>query len=168
MKIKKGFTLIELLVVIGIMAVLAAGVVALINPLEKTRQANDANAQNAIGQYATAMQSSAAQSTTGAYPILTTAGAPSMFVTLGELTAAPVLPAGYTVNYLSDNTGSVAVVYVQMLSAKYTAKCTGAAALTPYWFYHTGNGRACGSCLAAAPTTAATTCNTSGSTGVAW
>ncbi|KKU96569.1 MAG: hypothetical protein UY28_C0032G0011 [Candidatus Amesbacteria bacterium GW2011_GWB1_48_13] len=35
---KKGFTLIELLVVIGVLAVIAAGVVALINPQDKIAQ----------------------------------------------------------------------------------------------------------------------------------
>lgn len=134
---KKGFTLIELLVVIGIMAVIAAGVVALIDPLEKTRQANDANAQNAIGQVATAMQSSAAQTTDGTYPV-----AMAALVTTGELTALPVLPAGYTYNY--TGAGTAAVVSVNLLSKKYVqGKCTGA---STYWGFVTANGRACGFC----------------------
>ncbi|KKU64644.1 MAG: hypothetical protein UX86_C0006G0012 [Candidatus Amesbacteria bacterium GW2011_GWC1_47_15] len=58
---KKGFTLIELLVVIGVLAVIAAGVVALINPQDKIAQANDSKVINDIGQYATALQSYSAQ-----------------------------------------------------------------------------------------------------------
>ena len=133
---KKGFTLIELLVVIGIMAVIAAGVVALIDPLEKTRQANDANVQNAIGQLATAMQSSAAQTTDGTYPVALAA-----LVTTGELTALPVLPSGYSYNY--TGAGVSAVVSAQLLSKKYVSKCAGGSA---YWMFATGNGRACGYC----------------------
>lgn len=137
MTIKKGFTLIELLVVIGIMAVLAAGVVALINPLEKTRQANDANAQNGVGQVATALQAFAAQQTTGNYP--TAAQGLPYLVTTGELVS---MPAGVVMTYIGG--GASAGVYAQLQSAKYIqGSCAGAAA---YWFWTSGNGRACGAC----------------------
>jgi prepilin-type N-terminal cleavage/methylation domain-containing protein len=43
---KKGFTLIELLVVIGILGVLAAALVATIDPFEQLKKAQDANAKN--------------------------------------------------------------------------------------------------------------------------
>lgn len=133
---RKGFTLIELLVVIGIMAVLAAGVVALINPLEKTRQAQDANVQSGIGQVATALQSFAAQQTTGTYP--TTAQGVAHLVTVGELTA---LPAGVAFNYTG---GATAVVSSALASAKYIqGPCAGANA---WWFWSSANGRACGAC----------------------
>jgi prepilin-type N-terminal cleavage/methylation domain-containing protein len=142
MTIKKGFTLIELLVVIGIMAVLAAGVVALINPLEKTRQANDANVQNGVGQVATSLQSYAAQQTTGIYP--TTAQGLAHLVTTGELTA---LPAGVAFNYAG--VGTTAVVSASLASAKYIqGSCAGVAA---WWFWSSQNGRACGFCGAGAP-----------------
>ena len=128
--LKKAFTLIELLVVIGIMAVLAAGVVALIDPLEKTRQANDANVQNAIGQVATAMQSYAAQTTTGTYPALI-----GDLTTSGELVA---LPVGVAVTMLGGGTNHAAV-YAQLTSKKYIAK--GA---NPYWYWDSAIGQACG------------------------
>ncbi len=139
--IKKGFTLIELLVVIGIMAVLAAGVVALINPLEKTRQANDANIQNAVGQVATALQSYAAQQTNGNYPTVAQGGLSQLTLT-GELVALPVLPAGSSLNYLGG--GVSAGVYVPLTSAKYlhAGTCNG----TAYWYWTSTNGKACGSC----------------------
>ncbi len=54
-QVQKGFTLVELLVVIAIVAILAAVVVLIINPLELTRRGRDAailtdlaNMQNAI------------------------------------------------------------------------------------------------------------------------
>src|SRR3990172_7528642 len=65
---RKGFTLIELLVVIGLLAVIAAGVVALINPLEKNRQAQDARIFSDVGQMASATQAVAATTPDGAYP----------------------------------------------------------------------------------------------------
>lgn len=42
-----GFTLIELLVVIGILGILAAGLLLTIDPLEKFKQGNDTNTQQA-------------------------------------------------------------------------------------------------------------------------
>lgn len=43
---QKGFTLIELLVVIGILGILAAALVATIDPFEQLRKARDSRAQN--------------------------------------------------------------------------------------------------------------------------
>lgn len=43
---QKGFTLIELLVVIGILGVLAAALVATIDPFEQLKKATDANVKN--------------------------------------------------------------------------------------------------------------------------
>jgi prepilin-type N-terminal cleavage/methylation domain-containing protein len=152
MTIKKGFTLIELLVVIGIMAVLAAGVVALINPREKTLQANDSNMQNTVGQIAGALQSYAAQQPTGTYP--TAAQGIAILTTSGELAAAvPAPPAGsvYTAwagNYVVNATQTAAGIYQRLASAKYTTQC---AAGVPYWMWNTTTGRACGFCGAAAP-----------------
>jgi prepilin-type N-terminal cleavage/methylation domain-containing protein len=45
LNVKKGFTLIELLVVIGILGILAAALVATINPLEQLNKANDSTRQ---------------------------------------------------------------------------------------------------------------------------
>lgn len=46
-----GFTLIELLVVIGILGILAAALVATINPFEQLNKASDANVQNTLVEY---------------------------------------------------------------------------------------------------------------------
>ena len=53
---KKGFTLIELLIVVGVLGVLAAGVVVAINPGKRIKQANDTKIKNDVGQIATALQ----------------------------------------------------------------------------------------------------------------
>lgn len=49
--VEKGFTLIELLVVIGILGVLAAALVATIDPFEQLRKANDANVKNTAVEF---------------------------------------------------------------------------------------------------------------------
>lgn len=46
-----GFTLIELLVVIGILGVLAAALIATIDPFEQLKKAQDANVKNATVEY---------------------------------------------------------------------------------------------------------------------
>lgn len=56
MTARKGFTLIELLIVIAILGVLAAGVVAAINPTKRMNQANDSKVKNDVSQISTAMQ----------------------------------------------------------------------------------------------------------------
>src|SRR3989344_3638791 len=129
--VNSGFTLIELLVVIGVLAVIAAGVVALINPQDKIMQANDAKVQNDVGQLGTAIQSFAAQNN-GAYPTaaqgLTYLGSTGA----GELSVVPVPPTanaayGTAYGYGVTSGPDVAVVYGRVLSKKYvTAKCAGA------------------------------------------
>jgi prepilin-type N-terminal cleavage/methylation domain-containing protein len=51
---QKGFTLIELLVVIGILGILAAALVATIDPFEQLKKAQDANVKNATAEFVTA------------------------------------------------------------------------------------------------------------------
>jgi len=54
-KQKKGFTLIELLVVIGILGVLAAMLVATIDPFEQIKKAQDSSVQNTAVEFQDAM-----------------------------------------------------------------------------------------------------------------
>jgi prepilin-type N-terminal cleavage/methylation domain-containing protein len=54
LKRKKGFTLIELLVVIGILGVLAAMLVATIDPFEQIKKANDSKVQNTAVEFTSA------------------------------------------------------------------------------------------------------------------
>ena len=50
-KKSSGFTLIELLVVIGILGILAAALVATINPFEQLNKAQDSNVENTLVEY---------------------------------------------------------------------------------------------------------------------
>jgi prepilin-type N-terminal cleavage/methylation domain-containing protein len=54
-KRNSGFTLIELLVVIGILGVLAATLIATIDPFEQIKKANDTKVQNAAVEFQTAL-----------------------------------------------------------------------------------------------------------------
>lgn len=49
--LQKGFTLIELLVVIGILGILAAALVATIDPFEQLNKAQDANSKNTAVEF---------------------------------------------------------------------------------------------------------------------
>src|SRR3989344_8205588 len=84
---RQGFTLIELLIVIAILGVLAAGVVAAINPGKRIRQTNDAKIKNDIGQIATAQQGYA---TVNQVYTADTAD----LVTSGDLKVIPTAPTG--------------------------------------------------------------------------
>ncbi len=52
---QKGFTLIELLVVIGILGILAAALVATIDPFEQLRKAEDSRSQNVAVEFHNAL-----------------------------------------------------------------------------------------------------------------
>ncbi len=51
---KKGFTLIELLVVIGILGILAVGLLAAIDPFEQLKKGRDTNLRNVTVEYVNA------------------------------------------------------------------------------------------------------------------
>jgi prepilin-type N-terminal cleavage/methylation domain-containing protein len=53
---RKGFTLIELLIVIAILGVMAAAVLAAINPITKINQAKDSNIKSDVSAISNAMQ----------------------------------------------------------------------------------------------------------------
>ncbi|OGD09875.1 hypothetical protein A2395_01325 [Candidatus Amesbacteria bacterium RIFOXYB1_FULL_47_9] len=133
---KKGFTLIELLVVIGVLAVIAAGVVALINPQDKIAQANDSKVINDIGQYATALQSYSAQNN-GLYPDTDYVGMKAVVQSTGELTAAPDAPTGYASYEYSTTSGADARVCGQVKALKYTSQNLN------WWKWDSVSGRAC-------------------------
>jgi prepilin-type N-terminal cleavage/methylation domain-containing protein len=53
-RIQSGFTLIELLVVLGILGILAAALLAAINPVEQLKKAQDTSLKNVASQYVSA------------------------------------------------------------------------------------------------------------------
>ena len=140
-KFRKGFTLIELLVVIGVLAVIAAGVVALINPQDKLYAANDAKVQSDMGNIATAAQAYAATHN-GFYPA-TLANMDNSAAGSGDLSAIPAAPTGYTA-YAVVNTpagctaGTTCTGFTitgQLKSKKYSA--------TTFWRWESSSGKAC-------------------------
>jgi prepilin-type N-terminal cleavage/methylation domain-containing protein len=50
-KTQAGFTLIELLVVIGILGILAAALIATIDPFEQLKKANDSSVKNVAVEF---------------------------------------------------------------------------------------------------------------------
>ena len=166
---KKGFTLIELLVTIGVLAVVAAGVLAAIDPTDKLKAANDGRVQADMGQVATALNTYAA-SNDGNFPVAANWGAlgTAIVTEMGPMPSAPT--ALYT--YTGVTTATTALIYSPVLSKKYTgtlnSKCVLGSA-TPYaWWYWNRNGTAnatgvaCGLCTAGAatpPAIGASTCS---------
>ncbi len=161
---RQGLTLIELLVVMGVLATLASGVVALIDPTDKLRQASDAKVLNDVSQLTTALQSYAAQ-----YTLYPASGTWSTdIVTSGELVAFPTPPtphgntqltynnAGYV--YSVNASFNVVSVAAKVISKRFKNNCSG---LTPvaWWFWSSANGRGCGMCsTVAAPPGIGTAC----------
>jgi len=150
----RGFTLIELLVTIGVLAVVAAGVIAAIDPLDKMRQARDAGVQSDISSVATALNTYAASN--GAFPVAANWAALGTGLAT-ELSAMPVAGTGYTYGGVTSATD--AVVYGNLLSKKYTGTSTSKCpAVAAYWMWTKtssgGSGDACGFCGAAVPTSA--------------
>ena len=129
---KKGFTLIELLIVIAILGVLAAGVVAAINPLERINQANDSNAMGVIGTMANATEAYAVTNK-GSYPVAADAATlQTTLMTNGDLKTAVSVPAGYTLTGSSTAIGP-AKISISIKSTKYTA--------TPFYAWCSSSGK---------------------------
>lgn len=65
--LQKGFTLVELLVVIAILGILAAVVIAALNPAEQLARGRDAGRLSSVTQLGSAMQSYATSQGSGTY-----------------------------------------------------------------------------------------------------
>jgi len=93
-----GFTLVELLIVIGVIGVLAAGILILISPLGQLQKARDAQRKTEIAQLARALQTY--YTITGSYPTSL-----ADLVTSGDIKKLPTPPnpdsgtAGYNYGY---------------------------------------------------------------------
>lgn len=114
---KKGFTLIELLIVIAILGVIAAAVIAAINPAKRINQANDAALKSDVGSIATAMQAYYTLNQT--YPATVAA-----LVTSGDIKTEPKIPPARTVSYTVVRTAGTACTtapYTNCESAIYGA-----------------------------------------------
>lgn len=94
----KGFTLIELLIVIAILGVLAAGILVVIDPVDKMRQANDAKVQNDVSAMGRAAEAYITVRGTGTYPTTLTE-----LLNSGELKRVPTAPTGYAAYSISAN-----------------------------------------------------------------
>lgn len=115
--IKKGFTLVELLVVMGVLAVLASGLIVAINPADKILAAKDAKVQNDIAQISGALTGFAA-SHGGNYPCAVLSGCTvvpaqtsaglNALVDNGDLKVLPVPPVPAS-TYGSDYTSTYTV-----------------------------------------------------------
>lgn len=103
MRLRKAFTLVELLVVMGILAVLASGLIAVIDPVDKINLGNDSKVESDISQIITALQNYATQNN-GVYP--PAAGWDTTLQTSGELSKVPVPPTGYGASYTYATNGT--------------------------------------------------------------
>ncbi|HSW96780.1 MAG TPA: type II secretion system protein [Candidatus Saccharimonadales bacterium] len=132
----QGFTLIELLVVIAIISVLAVGLLAAINPLDKINSAADARVQNDLGVLARASESYSS-SHSGFYP-----AAIADLVSSSELKVAPVPPTGYAYTFTAlpgactaGSTCTSITITAPLKSSKYSAN--------PFQRYESATGKSC-------------------------
>lgn len=135
-KKSSGFTLIELLVVIAVIGVLAAGVIAAIDPLDKINAANDSRAQSDVGVEASSTEAYAT-SHSGYYP-----SSVADLVSSGDLKSALIAPNGYTYTYTSSPANCTAgttctsvVITAPLKSKKFTN--------TPFQRYESSTGKTC-------------------------
>ncbi len=122
---QKGFTLVELLVVIAILGILAVGLIAAINPVDKLAQASDARAISDIGVLARASEAYSTNHN-GFYELALTD-----LTNASELKVVPTAPTGYTYNVINTpnactagTTCTALVIWTTMKSSKYSANTT--------------------------------------------
>lgn len=132
-KKSSGFTLIELLIVIAIIGVLAAVLLAVINPLEQLARGRDGGRLSTVRQLGNAAQGYFTSN--NVYPTVNDTWITTL-VTAGEVQTAPTNPGGpgYTaacagggnqndICFNADTTN--AVVYELAGAASNKSKCTG-------------------------------------------
>lgn len=163
MKFKIGFTLIELLVVMAVLAVLAAGLFAVIDPLDKIAVANDTKVISDISQIANASQTYAARN--GTYPVGANFSAINdELKSKGDLKADLTAPTATGYNAYAG-VGTTTNLYVRgnLLSKKYRLKANGGAVCSTgvlaFYYWNTTNYRGCMVCSNSGPTAGTVTCN---------
>jgi len=113
---KKGFTLIELLIVIGILAILTAAVVVVLNPAELLKQARDAqrlsdldSVKSAVSLYLATVDSPSLSDGAGAdrvyYTASSTTGVPFTITQTGISSSTAIDGSGWVTVQLSDTSG---------------------------------------------------------------
>ncbi len=135
-KLQIGITLVELLIVIAVIGILAAVILAALDPLDRIRASYDAKIQSDIAEIATRSELYAAKM--GNYGNLAT------LVADGELKSIPPSPfssMGYDCENYTETTYTMGNVThygysCELLSRKY--QISG----TPYWVYCTSTGKA--------------------------
>ncbi len=116
---KKGFTLIELLIVIGILAILTAAVVIVLNPAELLKQARDSQRLTDLDAMKNAIALYVADATTPNIGAATTcyayAGAPATSACGARFTTATTVGSASTTKAV-DGTGWIPVNLASMAS----------------------------------------------------
>lgn len=135
----KGFTLIELLIVIAVLGILAAGILVLLDPVDKINAANDSKVQSDISGLGRVSENYATQH--NAFYAASTAD----ITASGEIRTVPNAPAGYTAyvytalpDACASGTTCTSVTITGQLKSK---KFTGAG--TPVWRYESSSGKNC-------------------------
>jgi len=169
-KKSRGFTLIELLVVIAVLGVLAAIVIAAVNPVEQLARGRDASRTSGVVSLGKALQNYYTQK--GTWPASTDW---KIEITTGskELTVFPQIPTGVDTDctaaapiaanlqggtspegycYKTDDDTAITenVVYTRLESTAQNSKCTGANEVA-WMTWSSADGRAGVVCLVAEP-----------------